>query len=77
MAATDCSDPMTQKIIQFMRQLDKPYATTKLIQGRTDKSDQWVRDQLESLEEKDLVKRDKVGRHWVYWLPDYNYSESR
>lgn len=77
MAVTDTTDQIDQEIIQFMRQLDKPYATTKLIQERFGKSDQWVRDQMESLEEKGLVERDKVGRHWLYWLPDYTYSESR
>lgn len=69
---------MTEKqILKALRNSDKPYATTSMLQQATGLSDQGVRDRLEELEERGEVCRGKVGRVWTYWLPNYSYCESR
>lgn len=65
------------RIIRAMEQTDYPFITTAMLQDITGYSDQWVRERLEKLEKDGRIEREKVGRHWVYWLPDYNYAGSR
>jgi len=62
-----------EELLDAIRRVEYPFATTAIIQEATGYSDQWVRERLEKLEDSGTIKRAKVGRHWVYWLPDYTY----
>jgi len=65
------------EILAVVRESDKPYATTAMIQQATGLSDQGVRNRMEKISENGELQRGKVGQHWVYWLPNYSYAESR
>lgn len=65
------------EILKAMEEISVPFATTSKLQQRTGLSDQRVRERVQRLAEAGRIKREKVGRHWVYWLPKYTYSDSK
>jgi predicted transcriptional regulator len=67
----------TDEILDIVRDIEKPYATTAMIQEQTGLSDQSVREKTHQLEQEGELRRDKVGRHWIYYIPTYSYSGSK